>query len=223
MPIIKFPTSKSLELEIEKEMVGLYQSINSLRSTTQQKNKIIQFMSNEEEDGTSTIVRELARVATLKYNKSVLILDADLRKLDQQTLFNIKLEQSLEETIRAGDPVEKAIYQIENSSLFLGRLFKDSGSINQFLEPSAIDDLLEKLGKRYDFIFIDSPPETLFSISLATSASVNGIVLVLDAERSCLDMAKKTTDKIINSGGKILGVVVNKQRNYVPEFINKRI
>ena len=223
MPIIKFPTAKSEEMEIENEMVKLYQSINSLRSTTQQKNKIIQFMSNEDEDGTSTIVRELAKVATTKYNKSVLILDADLRKLDQQPFFNITLEQSLEETIRAGDPIDKAIYQIENSSLFLGRLFKDSGSINQFLEPSDIDDLLEKLRKRFDFIFIDAPPDNLFSISLATSTSVNGIVMVLDAEKSCLDMAQKTKDKIIKSGGKILGIVINKQRNYIPEFINKRI
>ena len=181
-------------------------------------------MSTDGEQGTSTIVLELARVAALKYTKSVLLLDADLRKLDQQQpFFNIKLEHSLEETIRAGDPVDKALYQIANSSLFLGRLFKDSGSIRQFLDPSGIDDLLEKLMNRFDFIFIDSPPDTVFSIGLATSASVNGVVLVLDAEKTCLDEAKNLTDKISDNGGKVLGVVVNKQRNHIPEFISKRI
>ena len=221
MPVLEFPTSKSVELEMEEEMIALYQSINSLRSSTQ-KNKVIQFMSTVGEQGTSTIVLELARVAALKYTKSVLLLDADLRKLDQEP-FNITLEHSLEETIRAGDPVDKALYQIANSSLFLSRLFKGSGSIRQFLDPSGIDDLLEKLRTRFDFIFIDSPPENVFSIGLATSTSVNGVILVLDAEKTCLDAAKNITDKITKNGGKVLGVVVNKQRNHIPEFISKRI
>jgi len=221
VPVLEFPTSKSVELEIEEEMIALYQSINSLRSSTQ-KNKVIQFMSTDGEQGTSTIVLELARVAALKYTKSVLLLDADLRKLDKEP-FNITLEYSLEETIRAGDPVDKALYQIANSSLFLSRLFKGSGSIRQFLDPSGIDDLLEKLRTRFDFIFIDSPPENVFSIGLATSTSVNGVILVLDAEKTCLDEAKNITDKITKNGGKVLGVVVNKQRNHIPEFISKRI
>ena len=221
VPVLEFPTSKSVELEIEEEMIALYQSINSLRSSTQ-KNKVIQFMSTDGEQGTSTIALELARVAALKYTKSVLLLDADLRKLDQEP-FNITLEHSLEETIRAGDPVDKALYQIANSSLFLSRLFKGSGSIRQFLDPSGIDDLLEKLRTRFDFIFIDSPPENVFSIGLATSTSVNGVILVLDAEKTCLDEAKNITDKITKNGGKVLGVVVNKQRNHIPEFISKRI
>jgi len=221
VPVLEFPTSKSVELEMEEEMIALYQSINSLRSSTQ-KNKVIQFMSTDGEQGTSTIVLELARVAALKYTKSVLLLDADLRKLDQEP-FNITLEHSLEETIRAGDPVDKALYQIANSSLFLSRLFKGSGSIRQFLDPSGIDDLLEKLRTRFDFIFIDSPPENVFSIGLATSTSVNGVILVLDAEKTCLDEAKNITDKITKNGGKVLGVVVNKQRNHIPEFISKRI
>jgi Mrp family chromosome partitioning ATPase len=221
VPVLEFPTSKSVELEMEEEMIALYQSINSLRSSTQ-KNKVIQFMSTDGEQWTSTIVLELARVASLKYTKSVLLLDADLRKLDQEP-FNITLEHSLEETIRAGDPVDKALYQIANSSLFLSRLFKGSGSIRQFLDPSGIDDLLEKLRTRFDFIFIDSPPENVFSIGLATSTSVNGVILVLDAEKTCLDAAKNITDKITNNGGKVLGVVVNKQRNYIPEYINKRL
>jgi len=222
VPCPKFPTSKSMELGMEEEMITLYQSINSLRSGTR-KNKVIQFMSAQKEEGASTIALELARVAALKYTKSVLLLDADLRKLDQLPFCDITLEHSLEEIIRAGEPVDKALYQIRNSSLFLGRLFKDTGPIRQFLDPSAIDDLLEKLRTRFDFIFIDSPPENVFSIGLATSTSVNGVILVLDAEKTCLDAAKNITDKITNNGGKVLGVVVNKQRNYVPEFINKRL
>ena len=65
VPVPEFPASKSVQLEMEEEMVVLYQSINSLRSGTQ-KNKVIQFMSPKEKEGTSTIVGELAKVAAFK-------------------------------------------------------------------------------------------------------------------------------------------------------------
>jgi len=219
--VTEFPTSK-LKVEMEEEMVALYQSINSLRSDSQ-KNKIIQFMSTEEKDGTSTILGALAKLAALKYNKTVLLLDADLRKLDQQPFFNIKLEYSLEQTIREGNPADKAIFQVANSSLFLCQLFKGSDTIRQFLDPSGIDNILEKLNKRFDFLFIDSPPDSVFSVGLAASTFVTGVILVLDAEKTCLDAAKKLTDKISNNGGKVLGTVVNKQRSYIPKFIYDRI
>jgi len=216
-----FPASKSVELEMEEEMIVLYLSIHSRRSGTQ--NQVIQFMGSSEEEGTSTIVREFAMTAVSKYSKSVLILDADMRELDQHPFFNIKLEHSLEETIREGDPVDKALYQIANSSLFVSQLFKGSDSTRQFLDSSGIDDLLEKLRQRFDFILIDSPPATGFSLGLATSDGVNGVVLVLEAEKTGWQAAKNITDRIINNGGKILGVVFNKQRYHIPEFIYKRL
>jgi len=216
----EFHTSKSIELEMEEEMIVLYQSIYGLLYSTQ--NKVIQFMGSRKEEGTSTIAREFAMTVVSKYSKSVLLLDADLRKPGQHPFFNIKSEHSLEEIIREGDPVDKALYQVANSSLFLSQLFKGSDSTCQFLDSSGIDDLLEKL-KRFDFIIIDSPPATSFSIDLATSGLVNGVVLVLEAEKTRWPVAKSITDRITNNGGRILGVVFNKQRRYIPGFIYKRL
>ena len=220
-PVPEFPTSKSVELEMDEEMIVLYQSINSLRSGTQ--NQVIQFMGPSEQEGTSSIVREFAITSAMKYGKSVLILDADTRKLGQHPFFNIKLEHSLEETLREGAPVDKALYQIANSSLFLSQLFKGSDSSRQFLDTSGIDILLEKLRKRFDFIFIDSPPATGFSFGLATSDQVNGVVLVLAAEKTSWQATKNIADRITNNGGKVLGVVFNKQRYHIPMFIYKRL
>jgi Mrp family chromosome partitioning ATPase len=205
---------------MEEEMIVLYQSINTLLSGTQ--NKVIQFMGSREEEGTSTIVREFAMTTVLKYGKSVLLLDADLCNPGQHPFFNIKSEHSLEETIREGGSVDKALYQVANSSLFLGQFFKASNSPCSFLASFDIDDLLEKL-KRFDFIVIDSSPATSFSIGLATSHFVNGVVLVLEAEKTRWPVTRSLKDRIISNGGKILGVVFNKQRHYIPEFIYKRL
>ena len=180
-------------------------------------------MSSSREEGTSTIVREFAVTVASKYGKSVLLVDADLRKPAQFSFFNIKPEHCLEETIRKEDPVDKALYQVANSSLLLGQLCKGSDSNHQFVDPSAVADLLDKLWQRFDFILIDSPPATSFSIGLTTTHSINGVVLVLEAGKTRWPVIKKLTDRINNNKGKILGVVFNKQRRYIPDFIYKRL
>jgi Mrp family chromosome partitioning ATPase len=220
-PVPGSSTSKPINLEMEEEMIVLYQSIDSLRSGTQ--NQVIQFMGPSEEEGTSTIVREFAIIVASRYSKSVLLLDADERKLGQHPYVNIYLEHSLEETFREGEPIDKAIYQVTNSSLFMSQLFTGPESYRQFLDTTGIDVLLEKLRKRFDLILIDSPPATGFSYGLATSDQVNGVILVLAAEKTSWQVAKNITDRITNHGGKVLGVVFNKQRYHIPKFIYKRL
>ena len=218
MRVHEFSASISGELAMEEEMIVLYQSINSLLCGMQ--NKVIQFMGSREGEGTSTIVREFAMTTVLKYSKSVLLLDADFHKPAHHPFFNIKSEHSLEETIIEDEPVDKALYQVANSSLFLSQFFQDSDSACQLLESPGIVELWEKL-KRFDFIVIDSPPATPFSLGLATSSLVTGVVLVMEAEKTRWPVAKKITDRIVSNGGKVLGVVFNKQRYYIPAFIFK--
>lgn len=210
----------SKELTMKEEMIVLYQSLNSLLGDTQ--NKVIQFIGCREKEGTSTVVREFALTAVLECGKSVLLLDADLRKPVQHPFFQITSEHSLEEAIREGEPVEKALYQVKNSSLFLSQFWKDYDSACQYLDFSGMNDLLEKL-KRFDFVVIDSSPATSFSIGLASSSLVTGVVLVLEAEKTRWQVAKDLTNRIVSSGGRVLGVVFNKQRHYIPDFIYSRL
>jgi Mrp family chromosome partitioning ATPase len=73
---------------------------------------------------------------------------------------------------------------------------------------------------RFDLILIDSPPLGISSDSLALVRKADGVILVIEAEKTrCI--VQNLRDSVISMGN-ILGVVFNKQRYYVPGWIYKR-
>jgi Mrp family chromosome partitioning ATPase len=52
---------------------------------------------------------------------------------------------------------------------------------------------------------------------------VDGVVLVVEAEKTRWPVAETVRDKIKNSGGNILGIVLNKRRYYIPDWIYNKL
>ena len=61
-------------MDFENEMIALYQNIETRLPDLEKK--VILFLSAKEGEGTSTIVREFARVAARKMGKLVFLLDS---------------------------------------------------------------------------------------------------------------------------------------------------
>ena len=74
---------------------------------------------------------------------------------------------------------------------------------------------------RFDLIIIDTPPATLFPDGLALVRQVDGVVLVFEAERTRWPVTLSVKKNILKNGGKILGVVFNKRRFYIPQWLYK--
>jgi protein-tyrosine kinase len=185
--------SKNSKLRMEEEMIGLYQTINSLLSHFPKK--VIQFIGSREGEGTSTIIHEFARVLA-KFNKLVLIVDADGRKLNQHLFPGIKSKY------------RPACLLVSNK---------------QISDTQKFATIWEKLKQQFDFILVDSPPATSTHDGLSISPKVDGIVLVLEADKTRWPVAESVKVKIEQNGGRILGIVFNKRRYYIPEFIYKKL
>jgi Mrp family chromosome partitioning ATPase len=52
---------------------------------------------------------------------------------------------------------------------------------------------------------------------------VDGVVLVVEAEKTRWQVVENLKEKIQNVGGNIIGVVFNKRRFYIPEALYKRL
>ena len=184
---------KTSTLEMEGEMIGLYHSIDSLLPDFE--TRVIQFIGSNEGEGTSTIVREFGKVVAEKFEKSVLVLDTD-RQQNSQVLFYYN---------KSGNGTKE--------SFFTDQTFNFMNTNGNW----------EKLRQKFDFILVDSLAATTSSSGLAFSRKVDGVVLVLEAEKTRWQVVESVKDKIIKHGGKILGVVLNKRKYYIPEYIYKRI
>ena len=214
-------SSKAFKLTMEEEMLCLYKTIESL--LPHPSGRIIQFISSRRGEGTSTIVRELAVVAALKIGKSVLLLDADRLHPSQDQYFSIQSENGWQDAVKNHELILKTLYQVENSPLFVSPSSNSHSSTPEIFDSLTFQNYWKNLGERFDLILVDSPPLASSPDGLAIAPKVDGVILVLEAEKTHWKVAESLKEKIVKVDGNVLGIVFNKRRYYIPQSIYERL
>ena len=215
------PVPDKCDLQFGQEMLILDQSISTLRAN--HGKNVIQFISSQQGEGTSTIVREFARISSEHGSKSVLLIDADSHQLPQHQNFGMSPKSPLEQVMSNGGNLDQAVSQVGKSKLFLSALFTEAKTSSSNVLLSKAEEVWEKIRQRFDLILIDSVPVSASVEGIALCPMADGVVLVIEAERTRSHVVRITKERITKSGGNLLGLVFNKQRYYIPEWIYKKL
>jgi Mrp family chromosome partitioning ATPase len=217
---VHFPETGA-SLSMEKEMIGLYQSMDSLLPDSPRK--VIQFIGSRSGEGVSTIVRQFAFMAAFRMGKPVLILDADQNNGDQAGFFGIFGSPGWDKALLDHETIERSIKRVNDSSLYVSALSPRSKATPQILDVSRLKAFFALLKERFALVLIDSSSSANGADSTALSRCADGVVLVVEADKTRWPVAENMQTRIRKSGGNILGVVFNKRRYYIPEFIYKML
>ncbi|MBI3517660.1 MAG: hypothetical protein HY060_26805 [Proteobacteria bacterium] len=87
------------------------------------------------------------------------------------------------------------------------------------LDKSAFRDRIEALRGQYALILIDCPPILIDGSWSAVLRTVDGIILVVQAEKTRSAVLRSTTKMITEAGGHMLGIVFNRRNQYIPRFL----
>lgn len=199
------------------DVSSLYRNIDIL--LPERPKRTIQFISAQEGEGVSTIVKEMARTAVDHLGKKVLILDAAHHNPTQHKLHNVRCDKGWHVIARNGGDANEACLRTGNPNLFVSPLARSTPSDPFFVDIQASAIFLNEVKKGFDLVLIDSAPAELAPDSIALSRYTDGVVVVLEAEQTKWEAAENLRDMIQNNGGTILGVVFNKRRNHIPKSI----
>ncbi|MHC1696750.1 MAG: CpsD/CapB family tyrosine-protein kinase [Geobacteraceae bacterium] len=203
------------QMDFENEMIALYQNIETRLPDLEKK--VILFLSAKEGEGTSTIVREFARIAARKMGKLVFLLDSGHHSHQQCIFLHI-----IPESNREGSATGKNAYRDEMDLEMCPIDMSRGHSPLNFYSPN-IADFWDSLRQKYDLVLIDSCSAASSPDGIEISRRVDGVVLVVEAEKTRWQVVENLKEKIENSGGNILGMVFNKRRFYIPENIYQRL
>jgi len=208
------------EINLENEMIALYQNIET--RLPELDRKVILFLSAKEGEGTSTIVREFARVAAKKLGKLVFVLDSGRNGPKKCLFLHITPECGWEEVARegAGD-VNGARRGEMDLEMCPADLLSGDVPIN-FYTPNILD-FWQSLREKYDLVLIDSAAASSSPDGIEIARRVDGVILVVEAEKTRWQVVENLKEKIENSGGNIMGIVFNKRRYYIPDSIYRRL
>lgn len=173
--------------------------------------KVILISSAFSGEGKSWISANLA-VSFAQMNLNVLLIDADMRRGRQNTIFNVLQKPGLSNYL-AGKDNRGVKYFISETKMEKLKIMPSGNwppNPSELLNSKRMSTLLSKMKNFYDIIILDGAPTQIVSDSLVLARMVDATVIVTACKQTKKEDIKKVITDINNVGGKILGVVLNK-------------
>lgn len=203
--------------QIRDPFSTLMEAYSSLRTSIDfavpNNNRVLQITSSQPSEGKSLTSTVLARKYA-QLGRRTLLIDADLRKPTVNHLFGTKRSSIGFAEVLLGD-VELSQALIENTPENLDVLPVGSipASPVELLSSTRFGDFLARCRENYDLVIIDSSPVMGLADSPLISQHADGVVFVVEANRSHYGQAKSALRRLRTAGANVAGAVLTKYRS----------
>jgi succinoglycan biosynthesis transport protein ExoP len=170
--------------------------------------KTIMIASADPDAGKSSVAANLA-VIMAQGEKSVVLVDADLRKSSIHTYAELPNEIGLSDLFRNGADVSKAVQVWKDQKVNVITGGSSPPNPAELLGSKKMDNILARLGENADVVVIDSPP-FIVSDALMLAAKVDGVLVVIRPGHTRKKIAVAMMEQLNRAGARILGVVLNR-------------
>jgi capsular exopolysaccharide synthesis family protein len=168
---------------------------------------VIVLTSSGQGEGKSTICANLG-VVLAQAGKRTLIIDGDFRKPMLHAFFGLR-------NIRGLTEVLARMYSLQEvwSEPLTGLKVVPVGSIppnpTELLSSQRLSELLASVREEFDYVLIDAPPVLLVSDAAIMAKQGDGVLLVLDAQKTRKWALQESIRNLEAIGANVLGTVVN--------------
>lgn len=148
--------------------------------------------------------------------KQVILIDADMRKGRQYSIFGVSPRPGLANYLAENDKnaelsdMEKYVQRTEIEGLYVISAGNVPPNPSELLITPQMQSLLEKLSSQCDIVIVDAPPCELVTDAAILSRIVDSTIVVTAHKFTKKANLQKTIKSIKNVGGRIAGVVLNK-------------
>lgn len=167
--------------------------------------------SPQPRDGKTTTCSNLALVFA-EGGKSVTLIDGDLRRPSLQYLLEERPHEGLTNVLLGDNMNGHARLSPETANLSILTSGPLPPNPADLLNSDRMRELVGTLSRQSDIVLLDSPPVLAVADAAILATMVDGVVLVVDPNRTRKRDIKRTREVIEAVGGHVLGVIVNRAK-----------
>ncbi|WP_424769268.1 CpsD/CapB family tyrosine-protein kinase [Paenibacillus sp. sgz302251] len=185
-------------------------------SSIDEKLQVLMVSSAGPGEGKSTTITNLG-ITFAQSDRSVVLIDADLRKPTAHQTFSISNRWGLSSVISKQCSLEEVIQMtdIPNMDVITSGAIPPNPA--EMMASQRMTSLIEQLRGMYDVILIDTPPLLAVTDAQIIATKSDGVILVVDQGRVKRDIAMKAVKNLENVNARILGVVLNNVKHKANE------
>jgi Mrp family chromosome partitioning ATPase len=197
----------------QTEMLMLYSAVTG--HLPEEPSRTVVLASATPGEGTSTIAQEMAMTAAGHLAKTVMLI---------RVVNDLPLSPGLEAAAHGRLPID-AVTKVDPIVATLATTTLSIGGSNAGLlfDGDELDRVFAEAAKLARLIIIDAPAILADVAAIALSRKVSGLLMVIEAERTRASVIEQARRAVEVGGGRVLGVVLNKRKHYMPGWLDRRI
>ena len=202
--------------------------INSLRSQVLRHHrerglKSIMLTGAYPDDGTTTTAVSLATTLSMDCGLKILLADADIQRPRLHDVFKTSPSDGLTDPRETISPVRSAAKRWDRENCISCPPANPVMQATGISTPADFVDFLGASRKNFDFVILDTAPVLSHPDSLAICSKVDGVIIVIAHGKVRRQAAQRLKAVLENAGANLLGVVVNRRRHYIPDWIYSKL
>jgi len=188
----------------------------------EKKSRALVFVGPSEGEGNSTVLTHFG-ISMAFRGESVLLVDMDWRRPSIHRFFDLPTGKGSIEWIFDQCTLEEAIQNTYLENLHV--ITSGTIPVGSFPTPPSLflDYHIKNMKSKANWILIDAPPINASNDAIALAPKVDGVIMVVKAEKTRWEVAQNARQRIESGEGNILGVVLNDRRYYIPEWLYQRL
>jgi capsular exopolysaccharide synthesis family protein len=159
-------------------------------------------------EGKTFVSANLAQALVRQQGRRVLLIDADLRRAQLHEVLGASSKPGLSEYLRDGLDEVAVLQRGPLENLFVLPGGKPDANPAELIANGRLKTLLQRMASLFDWIILDSPPAVPVSDSSLMAGSCDGVVLVVRAASTSVEMAQKARQEFADKP--VVGVVLNR-------------
>ena len=169
-----------------------------------------------ENEGKTTLAVNLAKAMAQLKDTRVILVDVDFRKLNPHSIFDDGTKNNspkgLAHLLRGEAGVSEVVYESVIPNLSVVPRGDRPRNPTELLYSKSLSQLLDCGLKNGYHLILDCPPVLPFADAAVLASQVDGVLLVVSAGETTREACRLAVQRTISSGGKLLGIVMQKAR-----------
>lgn len=209
------PTRKKIVMRLPKyeDDYALREAMKALRTNIEfmgEDKKVLAVTSCVRDEGKSFIAMNLA-MALADAGKSVLFIDADMRKSVVVGRYNIKGQsEGLSNYLAARVNIESVLVSTNMNKLDVIVAGQVPPNPSELLGTRRFQKMMSILRAHYNYVIVDCPPIGEVIDAAVVARACDGAILVTASGHDSSRFLRDAREQMEKSGSKVLGVVLNK-------------
>ncbi len=173
--------------------------------------------------GSTTTATSFAKTMAQFCRLNVLLIDANLRSPRLHEIFNVEYNQGLGDLLTQEEDKASLFKKVGHGNLYLIPCGKKNSGPLAIFESARFDKTLKLMREKFDYVILDAPPVSGYAETKVMGKKVDGVILVIESGKTRKQVAIRAKQELEDAGAKVLGVILNRRKHYIPEWIYQRL